>query len=291
MDPIIPVALATEHIQGLTPATKRAVFLHGMLGRGNNLRTIARRFVEKRPGWDAWLLDLRGHGASTKGSPGPSLQAAAEDVIARCHDSLPVGALIGHSFGGKVALQAAQRALSSIEQAAHTSPLRRLEHVVLLDSNPGVRSPTELQGKDSVLAVLQMLRALSSPFPSRAAFIAAVQQQGHSPTLAQWLAQSTVSTADGRVRFALDLDELQALLLSYLTCDLWPVVEQPPAGLKLHIVIGGRSTSYSPADRDRVADIAHRNPRVTVDVLATDHWVHAEDPDGLLLRLFSYIGS
>ena len=80
MDTFRSVELAFEHVTSPGRATQRLLFLHGMLGRGANLRTIARRFVDQRPAWDAWLVDLRGHGASPKGSPEPSLAAAADDV-------------------------------------------------------------------------------------------------------------------------------------------------------------------------------------------------------------------
>jgi pimeloyl-ACP methyl ester carboxylesterase len=43
---------------GATP-TRAFLFLHGILGQGTNLRTLARRFVEARPMVQAVLVDLR----------------------------------------------------------------------------------------------------------------------------------------------------------------------------------------------------------------------------------------
>src|SRR5262245_66166429 len=97
------VDLAFDRIAGAR-ADRTIAFLHGILGRGNNLRTIARRFVEARPEWTALLVDLRGHGDSPKGNPTPSLEAAARDVAKLAGRAKePVRALGGHSFGGKVA--------------------------------------------------------------------------------------------------------------------------------------------------------------------------------------------
>jgi esterase len=275
-----------EHIPGPTTAVRRAVFMHGLLGRGSNLRTLARRFVESRPGFDAWLVDLRGHGASPKGSSNPSIAAAAADVLALCAGSLPIGALIGHSFGGKVALLMAQNGLGTVA-AQDPGTHGPLVHVMTLDSNPGTR--VTMHGPDTALAVIEMLGTMPKTFPSRTAFVDAVVRNGRSRSLAQWLATSTESTSEGGVRFALDLAELNALLWSYLAVDLWPVVETPPESTRVHVVIGERSSSYAEDDRTRARAAAAGNPRVTVDILPTDHWVHSEDLEGLLQVLHTRI--
>src|SRR4051812_274891 len=102
------IDLAFDRIDGPRPE-RTMLFLHGILGRGNNLRTIARRFIEQRPDWSAWLVDLRGHGRSPKGTPGSSVEAAARDVLnLATRAAPPVRAIAGHSFGGKVALEAAR---------------------------------------------------------------------------------------------------------------------------------------------------------------------------------------
>ncbi|TMA56549.1 MAG: alpha/beta fold hydrolase [Deltaproteobacteria bacterium] len=122
------VELAFERIEGPRPL-KTIAFLHGILGSGGNLRTIARRFVAARPRWTAWLVDLRGHGRSPKGTPDPSLEAAARDVLdLATRAAPPLAAMAGHSFGGKVALEALRIANGS------------LEHVLAIDSMPSRRS-------------------------------------------------------------------------------------------------------------------------------------------------------
>lgn len=281
-----PLPLAVERLPGAVAPQRRALFLHGMLGRGNNLRSVARRFVDAHPGWDALLVDLRGHGASPKGSPDPSLQAAANDVLPLCTGQPAVAAIIGHSFGGKVALEVARRL-----------PPQHLAHVVTLDTNPGVRQPSEVTGTDSVVAVLQLLSNLPKVHASRTAFIDALQGRGLSRMLAQWLAQSTEPSnepspaAPGAVRFALDLGELRALLASYFATDLWPFLSQGSPGLQIHLIIGERSTSYAPHDRERATRLSAAHPGLTVDLLPTDHWVHAEDPEGLLRLLSARLGT
>ena len=135
------VELAFDRIAGAN-AQQSIAFLHGILGRGANLRSIARRFVEERANWTAFMIDLRGHGRSPKGSAGGSLQAAATDVIefaARVEPGLV--AIAGHSFGGKVALEVApfaepessggKEAMASETDTQGLSPPRLLLECVL----------------------------------------------------------------------------------------------------------------------------------------------------------------
>jgi pimeloyl-ACP methyl ester carboxylesterase len=238
------------------------MFLHGIFGRGSNLRTLARRFLQHRPHWDAILVDLRGHGSSPKGSPTPTIEAAAADVQ-RLWTGSPPAVVVGHSFGGKVALALAGTGVS---------------HVVTLDSNPGPVIPSTEPNSPS--AVLAVLRTLPDELPNRTAFIHALTASGLSLLIAQWLAMSTEPTPTGGIRFALDRDEMAALLASYQTTDLWSVLAAPPEGLSVHVVIAERSTAYSEADRRRVHELMWP-PRVTVDYLPTSHWIPTEDPDGV----------
>jgi pimeloyl-ACP methyl ester carboxylesterase len=271
----VSIELAVEELNGARP--ERAIaFLHGILGRGQNLRTIARRFVEARSGWSAWLVDLRGHGRSPKGAAAPSLEAAARDLVNLANRAAqPLAAIAGHSFGGKVALEAAR--LVSITS---------LEHVVVIDSVPGRREP--LSGGDSALAVIDTLGSLAPRFASRSDFIEAIIASGQSRTMAQWLAQSLQNDGD-HVRFMLDLAEIRALLSDYFARDLWSVVEHPPGAVRVHLVVGERSSAYSAAELDRAVQIATSSRQVTVDVLPAGHWVHVDDPDGLMQKLLGYI--
>src|SRR5688500_5128396 len=121
--------LSFERIDG-APTGRDVVFLHGILGRGANLRTLAKRFVASVPGWSALLVDLRGHGGSKDVPPGEpaTLARCAEDVLELVEASgRTPGAVFGHSFGGKIALELASRSLAA-------------PHYVIVDSQPGPRT-------------------------------------------------------------------------------------------------------------------------------------------------------
>ena len=271
------VDLAFDSIPG-AQAQRAAAFLPGILGQGNNLRTIARRFIEQRPHWTAWLVDLRGHGRSPKGTPDPSLEWAARDIAAlAARGDLPLSAVIGHSFGGKVALEAARlRAIPS------------LEHVVVIDSMPGVREP--IRGGDSALAIIDSIQSLPPVFRSITEFVRSLEAAGISRQLAQWLAGSLERNGDD-LHFGLDLNEIRALLYDYFARDLWPVVEHPPDATRIHLVIGQGSDAYSSDDRERAFRAARVNDHVTIDLLPAGHWVHTDDPEGLLRTLLQHLVS
>lgn len=280
--------LAFERIDGAEPQAD-ILFLHGILGRGANLRTLAKRFVATCPGWSAVLVDLRGHGGSKelRGEPA-TLEQCARDVLDLCARSQrPVGAVFGHSFGGKVAVELAR---SGVRPATTTSDLAACRHYVIVDSLPGPRSSA--RGSETTLEVLELLASLPGPFPTRQAFIAALRERGLAQGIAEWLGTSLRRDDDG-FRFGIDLALVRALLGDYFATDLWPVVAEPAHDASMHLVIGDRSTVFDAAARAHANALATRSDtssRVTVDVLLAGHWVHVDAPDALLEVLVRRVG-
>jgi pimeloyl-ACP methyl ester carboxylesterase len=273
-------ALVELFVDRIAPsgADKMAVLLHGILGSGQNLRTVARRFTESAEGWAAAVIDLRGHGRSMALDDRPAnLATVADDLIETlAHEGLPVAALIGHSFGGKVALEAASRSVLP------------LSHLVVMDSLPGARP--DRHGSESIEQVLGALEAEPGPFASRDAFVDVMIARGLTKPIGQWLATSLRRQDDGAFRFGIDLGYVRAVLGDYFARDLWPVLESPPAGLRGHLLIGDRSQVFGPADRARAIALASRGI-LTLDVLDTGHWVHAEDPEGVVRALANRLSS
>ena len=259
---------------GATP-TKAVVFLHGILGSGANLRSHARRFIQSRPEFLAALIDLRAHGQSLGENGGDdTVAAAAQDLVQTAPSfRVPVAAVVGHSFGGKVAL-----AFAKLQP--------NLQAVMTLDSAPGPRG--DARGSEQALQVLTLLETLQHAWRDRDAFITEVEQRGLSRALGQWLAMNLEPRPDGFV-FRLSLARIHALLEDSQALELWPVVERAAREKReprIHLVIGAKSHVYAPEDRLRAHALAAESEgHVTVDLLNAGHWVHVEDPQGLSTAL------
>ena len=102
---------------GASP-TQWLLVLHGILGRRSNLRTLSKKLVEACPSWGAVLVDLRCHGDSQPMNPPHSIESASQDLDALITQVPgPITGVLGHSFGGKVAMHYA---------AAHQDQVRTL---------------------------------------------------------------------------------------------------------------------------------------------------------------------
>ncbi|HSP78563.1 MAG TPA: alpha/beta hydrolase, partial [Myxococcaceae bacterium] len=87
------------------------VLLHGFLGTGRNLRSLAVAWSEAEPGRRFLLPDLTGHGTSPGLPPGATLETVAGDVVETARAAGLTGPLelVGHSLGGRVSLAASLR--------------------------------------------------------------------------------------------------------------------------------------------------------------------------------------
>lgn len=262
-----------------TPMTD-AWLLHGILGSGRNLRTFAQKLVKAVPTLRLWLVDHRGHGESPPGEPPQTLDACVADLTALAvHLGIQPAAALGHSFGGKVALAWARQ-----------KPLG-LQQVWVLDALPGPGTPEREASDASVVAVVQALRAIPLPLPDRQALGPALAAQGISPAVIAWMSTNLRPVAGG-FSWKFDLDVVEALLASYFAVDLWPVLETPPPGVRIDVVRAGRSQRWTKPVLDQFAAVSSHQPeRVALHVLpAAGHWLHVDDPDGLVALLAPGLG-
>lgn len=261
----MPPTLATSRI-GAADAPRLLLMLHGIYGRGRNWQAIAKGLVARRPDFGCVLVDLPHHGDSGPGAHGDTVLGVARDVAAWCdHEGLTPDAVLGHSFGGKVALA-----------LAHEWRDRPLQ-VWIIDSTPTPREPD-----GSAWKLLRTIRRLPAEFQSRDDLVSSLTAEGWAAGVARWMA-TNLERAGNRFTWRLNFDAMERLLLDFFATDLWPVVEAPGAGHTLHFIKATESNVMSDAavERAEAADPA----RVHVHQLPGGHWIHAERPDDVVALL------
>lgn len=261
--------LSTQRVvaEGGSPASWLAV-LHGIYGSGRNWGSVARRVVTARPEWGVLLVDLREHGGSRGFAPPHTLEAAAADLRGL---EVPgrVRAVLGHSFGGKVAL-------------AYARDAAEVEQVWVVDSTPAARAPA-----GSAWEMLEVLRRLPDRFGEREEAVAALTSAGVERPVALWMTTNLEWTG-AEYRWALDPADMEALLLSFFATDLWDVVESPPPRLEVHVVRASRS---SVLDEEAAARIraAGSDARVSLHEVEGGHWLNADNPDAIVALLSEHL--
>lgn len=244
--------------------------LHGIYGRGRNWQAVARALVAARPEYGCWLLDLPHHGDSGAATRGNTVAGIAEDVndwvVAQ---GVSLAAMLGHSYGGKVAL-----AVAAHERA---EPLQ----VWVIDSTPEIKTPS-----GSAWTMLETLRRLPRRFGTRDEAVAAIRDAGYPLGVAQWMATNLVRE-NGAFVWRLDFDVMEQLLRDFFTTDLWPVVESPGAHLDLHFLKASESNAMS-ADAVRRIEAA-ASDRVHLHHRPGGHWIHAESPDTVTALLVEHL--
>ena len=82
---------------------KPLIILHGLFGQSDNWNTLAKQFAEN--GFEVYTVDLRNHGLSPHNEVW-NYQVMSDDILELVNDNnLQNIILLGHSMGGKVAMQ------------------------------------------------------------------------------------------------------------------------------------------------------------------------------------------
>ena len=260
--------MPSHTLVGEPTAPKLGLLLHGALGSGNNLRSLAVKLAKLRPEYQFCLVDLRHHGDS-QGAPAPNtLEACARDL-----DAL-IGALgrepeliAGHSFGGKTALMFARLFPGRVRQ------------YWILDSNPGTQDPN---AGSEVIEVIAAVRSTTTPAADRAHVVAELTAQGLSSGTANWLATNLQRSASGFV-WRFNLDAIYELMLDYFRVDLWPVLEAQPSDSDFRVVVAERSDRWAPENRARLEQLVQKSPVARLHVVPNaGHWLHVDNPAFLL---------
>jgi pimeloyl-ACP methyl ester carboxylesterase len=271
----MPQDLLSYDVFGESDARRTALVCHGILGSRQNWRTVARKLVAAAPDLRVVTVDHRNHG-DAPALPGPHTVAACAEDLRRLGEHLgPPEILVGHSFGGKVVLAAAEQRPPGLEQ------------VWVLDSVPGPLTEAEARSGE-VAQVIAALREVEVPLAQRQDIVPILMERGFSRSLARWMTTNLTRSSEGW-RWRFDLDGVVEMISDYYPLDLWHVLEAPDPMLEVHMVRAGRSDRWTPDVLERLSSLPPGSP--TVDHLLPErgHWLHAEDPDELVALIVDHL--
>lgn len=240
------------------------------------------------------MLDMRNHGKSTERELNPphSMENAANDLadLVKAEGWSWPEVVIGHSMGGKVALQFAQ----SCSRGDYGGSALLPKQLWVLDSVPGEVN-FENQN-DEVRDVLATLESLPSEIPSRKWLVSHLMGLGYSKSLSDWIGTNLKKDGDHET-WIFDLQNAKEMFDSYCEKSYWNLLENPPKGMEIVIVRAEKSDRWDQNAIERLQKLASREGsdslgKVSFCVLPNaGHWVHVDNPKGLLEIVATKISS
>ena len=226
------------------------VIAHGLYGSGRNWGVIARRLADTR---DVWAVDMRNHGESPRTDSHSYPDLAADLAEVARHVGAPVD-LLGHSMGGKAAMQ-----------LALTQPdlIRRL---IVADIAPVAYSHDQTRHIDAMRAL--DLTGLTTRGEADRRLSAHIDD----PSLRAFFLQSLDLKAEGGPRWRLNFDTLAREMPKIVG---WPGTQGQFDRPALFLT-GADSHYVKPEYRDTIRALfpAARFAKIP----GTGHWLHAEKP-------------
>ncbi|KAK4281673.1 hypothetical protein QN277_013136 [Acacia crassicarpa] len=273
------------------PYTSTGVIIHGFLGSGRNWRSFSRNLIaalsnsSPSSNWRMVLLDMRNHGQSAdrKLNPPHTMDTAAKDLadLVKVEGWPWPEVVIGHSMGGKVAMQFAE----SCSRGEYGDTASLPKQVWVLDAVPGELDPAN--SNEEARDVLRTLQSLPAQIPSRKWLVSHLMGLGYSKSLSEWIGTNLKKAGDHET-WAFDLEGAQELFDSYWEKCYWNLLEKPPKGMEIVIVRAEKSDRWNQDAIQIIQKCASRGEtdshgKVSLCVLPNaGHWVHVDNPKGLL---------
>ena len=227
------------------------IIIHGLLGSSDNWRSLSKQLSRH---YRSIAVDLRNHGRSPH-DPIVNYGAMAEDVRQLLEDEkLSKAHLLGHSIGGKVAMQLAINYPEIISKLA------------VVDIAPKAYPPSQR-------ALLTALAGLDlSRFKSIAEIDSALSTQIPETAVRQFLMKNLARNPQSEFYWRINL---KALINGYDEL-LKPIEAERPFHRPAYFIRGGRSNYIRDEDMDLIRAIF---PQARMTTIAkAGHWVHADAP-------------
>jgi esterase len=226
------------------------LILHGFLGMSDNWKTLGNKFAEE--GYQVHLLDQRNHGRSEH-VPEMNYEVMSQDIRDYCEkNKLENIILMGHSMGGKTAMQTAGNFPDLIEK------------LIIVDISPKYYSPHHQE-------ILKGLTALdNASLTSRGDAEDFLEKYIKEKGVRMFLLKNLYWKTKEKLALRMNLDVLKE--------NVEEVGAALPAGLrflKSTLFIKGNKSDYITADDEALINL-HFPKAEIVGIDGAGHWVHAE---------------
>ena len=239
------------------------LILHGLFGSKRNWQSIARQLSEH---FRVFTLDLRNHGES-KHTDAMRYEYMADDVLQFITDhTLEEISVVGHSMGGKVAMQMALQ---------YPEIIKRL---VIIDIAPVKYQHSFNDLIDSLKSL--PLEQISSRHEADKYLRSTVQPE----SLRHFLLQNLKSSEDG-FQWRINLDAIQANIDSLMDfpADHKHMQYQNPV-----LFLKGEKSDYINHQYERQIFKIFPNA-LFITIAGAGHWLHAENPDFVVREIGKFI--
>lgn len=252
------------------------VIAHGLYGSSDNWISIAKELAQK---YQVILVDLRNHGQSPHSSS-HSYSDLADDLFELFNKlNLNQATLIGHSMGGKAAMQFAVN---------HPNKLKALIIVDIAPKSYADANGYSSQAKEH-LAILSALREL--PLNTIASRTDADEWLSHriqSVAVRQFLLKNLDRDENNKFVWKLNLDALWQKLPALMSGIKTPENFAPITNLPV-LVIKGELSPYIDENEDQpLFEKLFVASKITT-IEGAGHWVHAEKPQQVIAAIESFL--
>lgn len=143
------------------------------------------------------------------------------------------------------------RALDDIAR----SKLEKPRQLWVLDSQPG--PVPNLPSTRDVDRVLETIKSIRLPVPTRESLYAYLSSRGFSMSLTHWLGSNLVGrSAEGPFDWAFNIEGAEQMYKSYKELDCWPILHSPPLGVVINVVRAERSDHWDESIKCMLHDAA-----------------------------------
>src|SRR5215475_12090428 len=238
------------------------IILHGLLGSANNWRSMSRRLGAH---YQVFAVDLRNHGRS------PHSDILDYDVMAADlwefvkQQALRRIMLLGHSMGGKVAMQFA------IDYS------KQVDRLIIVDIAPKPYEPSQRY-------LLQALRALDlTRYKSFADVDTALAPKVSSDSLRQFLLKNLTRVENGGLRWKMHLEAIDRNYDKLLR----GLAPERSFNKPTLFIRGGRSNYIEDDDMPLIRQMF---PQAEIATLSkAGHWVHIDAPEEFFQTVLNFL--